>query len=149
MLRGSWGSGKSHVIKEIATALQAMGRNVYVIAFKNKQAVKFEDGMTVHAFCKRMRQGEIQLPATVIWDESFECTMFVHAQMVQFRLIPELSWIFVGDELQAQLPGHWRGVRTLNNLWKSDLLPSTMVLLEQQHRSHDPVLRVGSPCMKQ
>ena len=47
----------------------------------------------------------------------------------------------MGDELQAQLPGHWRGVRTLNNLWKSDLLPSTMVLLEQQHRSHDPVLR--------
>ena len=76
-----------------------------------------------------------------IWDEAFECTMFVHAQMVQFRLIPELSWIFVGDELQAQLPGHWRGVRTLNNLWNSDLLPSTTVLLEEQHRSQDPVLR--------
>ena len=40
-----------------------------------------------------------------------------------------------------KLPGHWRGVRTLNNLWKSDLLPSTMVLLEQQHRSQDSVLR--------
>ena len=45
-----------------------------------------------------------------------------------------------GDELQSQLPGHWRGVRTLNNLWKSDLLPSTVVLLREQHRSKDPTL---------
>ena len=37
------------------------------------------------------------LSITVIWDEAFECTMFVHAQMVQFRLIPQLSWIFLSS----------------------------------------------------
>ena len=52
----------------------------------------------------------------------------------------ELSWIFVGDELQGQLPGHWRGVKTKNNLWKSDLLPPAMIELTVQHRSKDPVL---------
>ena len=56
---------------------------MYIVAFKNKQAVKFDGGMTIHAFCKRMRCGQIQLPATIIWDEAFECTMFCHSRMVQ------------------------------------------------------------------
>ena len=60
--------------------------------------------------------------------------------MVQFRLYDELSWIFVGDELQGQLPGHWRGVKTKNNLWKSDLLPPAMIELTVKLRSADPVL---------
>ena len=140
-LRGCWGTGKSHAINEIAAALRAMGRHVYIVAFKNKQAVKFEGGMTVHAFCQRMRCGEIQFPATVIWDEAFECTMFAHARMVQFRMYDDLQLVYVGDELQAQLPGHWRGFRTKNNLWKSDLLPTATIELREQHRSQDPVLR--------
>ena len=89
------GGGKRHLINEIATTLRAAGRHVHIVAFKNKQAVKFDGGMTIHAFCKKMRCGEILFPATVIWDEAFECTIFVHAQMVQFRLFDDLSWIYV------------------------------------------------------
>ena len=50
VLRGCWGCGKSHLINEIATTLRAAGRHVHIVAFKNKQAVKFEGGMTVHSF---------------------------------------------------------------------------------------------------
>ena len=109
LIVGGWGTGKSHALRWIAQEYRKFGNKVYIVAFCNKQCVKFEDAMTVHKFCKLVQGGKLELPCTVIWDEVFQPNIFIHARMAQFRTIPDVQWIFAGDPLQCEFGGHWRG----------------------------------------
>ena len=115
VLTGCGGSGKSWEMRKFASKLKEKGKKVYIISFQNSVAAK-SNGMTCHQFCRKMSAGEIETPCHVLWDECFYSNMFVLSRMVHWRLLPDITWGFVGDPSQPQQLGHWRGVTCRNGL---------------------------------
>ena len=69
----------------------------------------------MHKFCNMAYRWELENGATVIVDEIFDVNTFTLARLAPLRML-DLTWIFAGDHKQLQMPGHWRGQVTKNNL---------------------------------
>ena len=74
--------------------------------------------------------------------------MFVLSRMVHWRLLPDITWGFVGDPSQPQQLGHWRGVTCRNGLMNqanclkwSSYLPEKIIEKTIDKRSKCPILR--------
>ena len=102
--------------------------------------------MTCHQFCRKMSAGEIETPCHVLWDECFYSNMFVLSRMVHWRLLPDITWGFVGDPSQPQQLGHFRGITCRNGLtieaqkWSS-YLPEKIIEKTVDKRSKCAILR--------
>ena len=137
-LIGPAGTGKTYLLLQIAEKLRQQGRKVYMISFTNAVCCQLAEAVTVHKFCNMAYRGELETPATVIWDEVFYVNTYTRARMSPLRML-DLTWIYAGDHKQLQMPGHWRGVVTRNNLMGSQYLPPDYVELTEPKRTIEPL----------
>ena len=136
-LIGPAGTGKTFLLLQIAEQLRKQGRKVYMISFTSAVCCQLAEAVTVHKFCNMAYRGELETPATVIWDEVFYCNIYTLARMSPLRML-DLTWIYAGDHCQLAMPGHWRGQVTENNLFGSSYLPPDYVELTEPKRTVEP-----------